>query len=135
MNNEKKKNNPKEADHSNSDIIDLKKTLSRLDGDCDLLKSLISYFLEGYDNYLMTIRNSIAEENFKETQRSAHTFKGAVSNFNAQQVFNIASEIETLGRENNFTNINQAFDQLLTEAERLKKALNDYAEINLNPSA
>ena len=55
--------------------------LRRVDGDPEILRSLIELFFKTYPVDLQSIENSIASEAFADAERVAHSLKGSLQIF------------------------------------------------------
>ena len=78
-------------------LLDRTAVLERFDGDEDVIRKIAQLFLEEYPNLLQEIRNAIAQNDVEALRHSAHTLKGAASNFSpaaASEVF----KLEQLGK-------------------------------------
>jgi two-component system, sensor histidine kinase and response regulator len=84
-----------------SEFIDRKDLSDRLDGDMDLLKELIHLFIEDSPKLLLEIDKALEENNFEKLRKAAHTIKGSVSNFSANNAFSLASNLENIAKEKN----------------------------------
>lgn len=90
--------------------------LSRVGGDAELLGELAQLFLDDYPRLLTNLKNAAADQDAAALERAAHTLKGSVSNFGAQEVFDAAYRLELLGR-------NQELSALTESIAALENAL------------
>jgi HPt (histidine-containing phosphotransfer) domain-containing protein len=91
--------------------------LSRVGGDMELLREVVGLFLDDYPQSLEMIRDAVARGDQSSLERHAHSLKGSVSTFGAQEAFDAAQALEKQGRTGDLA---QAQDGL----ERLEHALN-----------
>jgi HPt (histidine-containing phosphotransfer) domain-containing protein len=103
-------------------VFDKDEVMERVDGDIELLMDMVELFIADYLKLMSNIKNAITQKDSKELGRSAHTLKGSVSNFSANSVYEIALELETMGRNNDMSNAEEAYTDLEREMERLIKA-------------
>ena len=82
-------------------LLDRSVALERVGGDEELLREIAGLFLEEYPSLLEEIRVAIEKADGDALERSAHSLKGAVANFEADLAFQAASRLETLGRNKN----------------------------------
>ncbi len=69
------------------DIINRKELSERLDGDFELFKELVEIFLTDSDKLIKNIEDAINDKDSEKIRKSAHTLKGAVSNFSAEKSY------------------------------------------------
>jgi len=100
------------------------------DGDEDILLEVIEIFLEQKDIEVKKLIQGIKSKNSSEITISAHTLKGVVSNFYAEDLRKFFYEIEQKGKAQNIDNlegeiikIESMFKQLLEEVENLKSSI------------
>jgi PAS domain S-box-containing protein len=90
--------------------------LSRVGGDFELLQEVVGLFLDDYPRAIEKIRTAVAANDASGVEHSAHSLKGSVSTFGAQDVFESALALEKQGRSGNLSG---ALDGL----SKLEKAL------------
>lgn len=95
----------------------------RLDGDFDLFVELSELFFEDSASLLKKIQDSIDKSDPDALRKSAHTLKGAVSNFSAQKAYDAAYELEISGRDKNFDNVQEKFSTLNKEISEVINAM------------
>lgn len=78
--------------------VDMAAVLDRIGGDEDLLKELVGLYLDDEHQLLAQIAEAIAAGDGEALRRSAHTLKGAVSNFCAARAQAAAQAVEDAGR-------------------------------------
>jgi HPt (histidine-containing phosphotransfer) domain-containing protein len=101
--------------------LDESVALSRVGGDVELLREVVGLFLDDYPQSLDLIRQAVAQGDQSSLERHAHSLKGSVSTFGAQEAFDAAQVLEKQGRTGD---LSQSQDGLA----RLEQAL-----INLRP--
>jgi two-component system sensor histidine kinase/response regulator len=72
--------------------------LSRVGGDVELLREVVGLFLDDYPQSLELIREAVARGDQSSLERHAHSLKGSVSTFGAQEAFEAALALEKQGR-------------------------------------
>jgi len=102
-------------------FIDRKDLSDRLDGDMDLLKELITLFIEDSPKLLSDIDKALEDQDFEKLRKVAHTIKGSVSNFSADNAFNVALDLENIAKENNF-------EKAKSTNQKLKEEINNVIE-------
>ncbi len=103
-------------------IINRNDLKERLDGDVDLLHDLVEIFIDDSVNLINNIENAINAKDASAIGKTAHTLKGAVSNFSAQKAYEIALKIEKMGKAGEIA-VNEEFESLKKEIDLTKKAL------------
>jgi PAS domain S-box-containing protein len=103
--------------------LDLAVALERVDGDLELLKELAGLFLDECPRRMAEIRAAISQRNVLKLQQEAHTLKGSVGNFGAQETFEAARRLETVGRGQDWTGVEEAWAALEQAIGRLEPAL------------
>jgi HPt (histidine-containing phosphotransfer) domain-containing protein len=80
--------------------FDFSDALDRLEGDVEIFKEQIEFFLYDSPRLLTSIRSAIADSDAQGLHIAAHRLKGLASNFDAHEVVETASKLEQAGREN-----------------------------------
>lgn len=99
--------------------------LANFEGMEELIAQVIESFEESYPSLLARVKNAIDSNNMGELQISAHTLKGVVSNFYAENCRSLAFELEKMGREKQGLGAADVFNKLSEEVGRLSVALKD----------
>jgi len=107
--------------------LDESVALSRVGGDVDLLREIVSLFLDDYPQSLELIRQAVAQGDRAGLERHAHSLKGSVSTFGAQEVFDAAFDLEKQGRSGDLSSaapgvarLEKALSELRPELEALQ---------------
>jgi signal transduction histidine kinase/DNA-binding response OmpR family regulator len=108
-------------------LLDRDLALSRMGGDLPLLQEVARLFLDDYPNLLTTIREALSRGDAKLLERSAHTLKGSVANFGADEAFQAALDVELAGHAGELGKAPEALAQLESALERLKLELESLA--------
>lgn len=123
MNTEKKQNSVEEQ----LCRLDESVALSRVGGDVELLREVVGLFLNDYPQSLDMIRDAVASGDQTSLERHAHSLKGSVSTFGAQEVFEAAFALEKQGRSGDLSSapeglhrLEQALNSLRPELEALQ---------------
>jgi CheY-like chemotaxis protein len=104
-------------------VFDRSMTLSQIEDDKGLLQEIIGLFFEEIPKLLSAIQESITSRDARALERTAHTLKGAVSNFGAKSTCDAALRLEVIGRSGDFTHSKEAYAELEKEVTRLGGAL------------
>jgi len=74
--------------------LDRASILKRLEGNQELLTELVQLFLGEVPQLIEAMRSALQQGDMQELGRSAHSMKGAASNFSAYGTVNAASQLE-----------------------------------------
>ena len=80
-------------------------------------------FMEDVPNMLAEIESAVRNGDSDGLRKSAHTLKGAVSNFSAQNAQDAAWALEQIGRSGDLSEAVGAYNLLRQEIERLQPLL------------
>jgi PAS domain S-box-containing protein len=108
------------------ETFDLNEALAGVDGDVELLRSLAGMFIDDAADYLNAIRNAAEARNPDGLRKSAHKLKGALTNFSAGTATAQAYRLETMGRKEDFSDLDQQLLLLKETVDDLLKILNDF---------
>ena len=109
-------------------LVDWTAPLSQLSGDHAVLKEITeSYIGETIEN-LALLPAAIAEGNAQETQRLAHTVKGAMRFFHAESAMQPGQELEDLAGSGDLTSAPELFGRLKLEVERVLPVLQRFVD-------
>jgi HPt (histidine-containing phosphotransfer) domain-containing protein len=111
------------ADDKAAEAFDRERTLANVDGDMELLKEVVSLFLEEYPKTLEEIRDAIDGGDPHRLNRAAHALKGSVGNFGGRNAFDTALRLEMMGKNRELGGAKAVYSFLAEEVERLGKAL------------
>ena len=103
--------------------FDREAALARVGGDLELLQEIAGLFLEDEQNMVAAIEQAVAASDAKGLERSAHTLKGCVSNFGAQNCFEAALHLERLGRASDFSGVTAGLTTLRAALDELRPEL------------
>jgi HPt (histidine-containing phosphotransfer) domain-containing protein len=107
--------------------IDRDVALARVEGDVELLQDLAQIFLEELPQLTDRLRTGLACDDSKAVQHAAHALKGSAGNFAATAVFELAKQLEAMGRDGDLSQAPTTYEALEAELDRLKNALTDLA--------
>lgn len=97
--------------------------LERVGGDHGLLREIAALFLGEYPRIMGEIRVALATGNAAAVERAAHSLKGSVGNFGAQQAYDAALRLEMIARNRDLSGAAAAFDELASALDSLRPAL------------
>jgi len=106
-----------------NNTLNIPELAERLDGDFDLFLELSELFFEDSAALLNKIEDSIKNKDSDALRKSAHTLKGAVSNFSAQKAYDAAYELEMAGKDNIMDSADKKLDTLKNEIAEVINAM------------
>ena len=109
--------------HEQQPAIDLAAVLDRIGGDEELLRELVGIYLEDEGRLLEDISGAVAAGDADALRRSAHTLKGAVSNFSAPAAWAAAQALESAGRDVRMMEAPGLLADLRRQLGRVREAL------------
>ena len=111
------------TDDRETQVVDWKVALARVDGDQALLADLAKLFCEELSKMLSAVQEAVQAKNPEELKRAAHALKGPVATFAAQPAFDAAVNLERIAGSAGLGGVDDAFAVLAAEIERLRVAL------------
>lgn len=93
-------------------LIDKEALIAQFGGDEEILQEIIIEFINMYPEMLKAIETAIITNDAHALHQSAHSFKGAVSNFFAQKITDQALKLEQLGKNGQVTGAQEMFSDL-----------------------
>ena len=109
--------------------LDCAVALERLGGDEELLREVAELFLDEYPMLLKEIRSAAMSRDADALQRAAHSMKGSVSNFGADDVYQAAFILEKKGRAGELDSLEPCIDRLAGALENIHPALVMLAQV------
>jgi len=107
-------------------ILDHKTMLGSVENDLELLRELAEIFFAESPGLLAQIRAGVMESNPETIERSAHTLKGALSNFGALRACEAARELEIRCRKARLEDAAELCSRLDAEVAVACNALSAY---------
>jgi two-component system, sensor histidine kinase and response regulator len=114
---------PRRFSADTSALVNRQELMQRLDGNLDLLRTIVSSFLEGAPESLEAIRRAVESNNAESLYNLAHQLKGAVGNFSAAAVNRAALRLETIAQERDLSQAHEAYQELAGMIEQLTPEL------------
>ncbi len=103
--------------------VDRDALVELLDGNPDLVVTIIDSFLDDCPDYMEAIREAVEHEDATTLEREAHRLKGAAGSLRAEPVSEAAQALEEIGHSDDFTGAEAALDTLEQEIDRLTEGL------------
>jgi HPt (histidine-containing phosphotransfer) domain-containing protein len=100
--------------------------LDRIGGDEALLREIVALYFDDETRLLAEAAAALADGNADLLRRSAHTLKGAVSNFCAPAAWSAAQALEAAGRDGRLDEATARLDALRAELCRVREELSPF---------
>jgi HPt (histidine-containing phosphotransfer) domain-containing protein len=97
--------------------------LTRVGGDEELLSEVIGLFLDDYPHSLQRLREAVTAGDSSAVEQYAHSLKGSVSIFGAQEAVEAAFSLEKQGRSGDLTAAPDGLKRLEQALAKLKPEL------------
>jgi HPt (histidine-containing phosphotransfer) domain-containing protein len=114
---------PPAANGSLKVLVNWSEALSQVRGDERLLRELAAIFVAQWPVWRADLETALAQSDADEIRRSAHTVKGSLGTFAADQACAAASDLEAAARDRRFEDIREAIARLDRELAGLLPAL------------
>ncbi|MEA2085194.1 MAG: response regulator [Thermodesulfobacteriota bacterium] len=108
---------------ANETIFNKADMLRRVMNDEGILKRLINGFFEHAPGHLVSLRETLDNNDAPGVQLRAHTIKGVAANFSSAPLRDIAHQIEIAGKEADLKKAESLFPELQNKFDLLSKAL------------
>jgi HPt (histidine-containing phosphotransfer) domain-containing protein len=108
------------------EVLDRKTALARVDGDGEIMCSLIDIFLEQIGGMMDAIREAIKSGNADQLEKSAHRLKGSISIFSAETATQVAFELEKTGCSGDLQHASETLARLEQQITLFKPALENF---------
>jgi CheY-like chemotaxis protein len=106
-------------DHSGVDP----EVMARVGSDPEVLREIIQLFIEDCPKQLEEIQQGLRAGDAKAVYRAAHTLKGSVGNFQAQEIVALLQRLEARAREGDLATCMKVYEQVDTATSRLMTTL------------
>lgn len=97
--------------------------LSSVNADHGFMKEFVDDFLTDVPQDIAALERAISTQDAEGTERAAHGLKSVVGLFQAMGPYEIARDIESLGKEGDFTAARSKFNELVPAIDDLKSLL------------
>ncbi len=97
--------------------------MARVGSDPEVLREIIQLFIEDCPKQLEAIQVGLQAGDAKAVYRAAHTLKGSVGNFQAQEIVALLQRLEARAREGDLATCGKVYEQIETATNRLMTTL------------
>ena len=109
-------------------LFDESKLLEHFDNDQEMIQELVLVLNESYPETMSKLKEAMDAEDFSNMELHAHTLKGMLSNFFAEELKEKAFELEKMGREKTLEGSKEPFNFLDRKLPELTKELRGFRE-------
>jgi HPt (histidine-containing phosphotransfer) domain-containing protein len=106
------------------DVYDKQEAIRKL-GSESLLQKVTLLFMANAPRHMNLIRKAIDENDSDELRRSAHTFASSMAYFAAETATKAGRDLEAMGEAGDMSSVEQGYEVLKNEVDRLKEALSE----------
>ena len=105
------------------ELIDREELMERVDDDLELLQHMLELYMRDYPRMLADMHQAIESGDASVLQHAAHTLKAMLGNLSAHSTAQVALELETMGRQKELSEAEEALVRLETALEQLSGVL------------
>ena len=113
---------------SDATMVDWEEAVSCVNGDDNLLRTLVEAVLQEVPNMLDSVRRAVRDRDENSLRVAAHTLKGAVRYFGVNNIFDRAFQLERMGRDGYLDGAEPVAENLSRDVQHLIRELNDYID-------
>ncbi|MFC1490465.1 Hpt domain-containing protein [Candidatus Latescibacterota bacterium] len=106
-------------------IFDRSDLLERLGDDEEFCKEIIELFIDDTPNQIKELKIALEKKDASTVHRRSHAIKGSSANTSALSMQEVASQMETAGKNNNLDSVAALLFKFEEEFEKFKKTVND----------
>ena len=107
-------------------VVDWKRALAHMGDDEEILRSVVEVFLAEWPKWRRSFAQSFAQGDAPTLRRTAHTIKGSLNTLGAADAYELAQQLETLGRDANLADARTTYEALEREVENLTAVFASY---------
>lgn len=108
-----------------SHVFNYNEFMKRVMNDKELAKTVLESFLDDIPKQIELLRTYLNENKVKESERQAHSIKGASANIGGEVLREVAYKIERLCKEGNLEEANSLFPLLKEKFDELKSSIKE----------
>ncbi len=105
------------------DVLNVDELLARCMGNAGIAERILTKFQERFSIDLGELENGLSNQDAEAVTLVAHRIKGASANVSAPYLFELASQIEQLGRARRISEISPGVEQLRHEWTRFRQGI------------
>lgn len=109
-------------------VLNCRAALERLEHDPELFQDLLGFFFSDTPKYMADLRSAVESRNPDLLRRAAHSLKGLISNFDAQDAAGTAFRLETMGRNRAMDDAAAAYEQIVRQLADVQRLLQRFRQ-------
>lgn len=114
---------------SDVEATDFNYALERLDGEEDLLRIQMEYFLNDGPELISELRTGVTTETAKDVERAAHRLKGLLAGYGRSRSSQQAATLEQDAADGSVTRSRHLVDQLDADVQHLVAGIREYLKV------
>ena len=95
-------------DVSGAARLDLSELLARVENDRELLRDLLSIFIEEFPRHVLALREAVDKSDVQHVRLVSHTLKGMLSNLAIMKAASCAGQLEQFARDDKQSSLKEA---------------------------
>jgi len=99
--------------------VNLQKALPRFSNDRQFYTRLLGDFVRSLSDKISEMRESLGVEDYSTLRMQAHNLKGVARNFDAEDLADLAINLEQFAKEESYSNIGKIINKIKDETKRL----------------
>lgn len=111
-------------------IIDLDDLLYKIGGEEELVRELLTMFLEDNQNTLSELRSLLEAQNWHEAHQLAHTLKGTAGNLSAVRLFESAKVLDDSIRDQRIDHWPELLARVTVDLQEFVAFSKSYCQLN-----
>ena len=117
---------PNAAQDKTIQPMNIQAALDIMGGDQELLDDCLKTFMGDVDQSIGNIAASLDAQDPKALEESAHKYKGTLQYICADTASELAFQLESMGKKEEFSQANAVLNSLETETQRIKEFINNH---------
>jgi len=109
-------------------VVDWQVALHSVSGDQDLLRAVAETFLIEAPRLMQSLREAVSRSETAGIVQSAHTLKSSLNYFGVRKGFELALQLEKMGRQSDLTGIEAALAAFEEQMAEVTSAVNHYVQ-------
>jgi HPt (histidine-containing phosphotransfer) domain-containing protein len=114
---------PKDTESFSPTSFNLSSTMETVMDSEELFQQIAGMLIESCPDHIAKIKTAIAENNSSALEREAHSLKGAVGNFGADDAYEAAYHLEKLGKNGEMEMAEEGLSRLESDLDLLLSEL------------
>jgi len=96
--------------------------------DKEIVKEIIDIYIQEYPDRMTNLQKNIEEKDLENLYKNAHSLKGVTANFFDKETEDIARQLESKGKNEDDSGLEDLFQQLKVTSEKLVEELKKLRE-------